>query len=73
MRVKKVPLVSVYVIKPISTNLILEFFSDGITELDELFFNTQKNRQLLELSQIIPHLKNPASDSRPLKRSKTGQ
>lgn len=57
----------------ITLNLCLAFFSDGVTAFDEHFFNTQKNRQVLELSQIIPHLtKNSPSDLRPPKRTKMG-
>jgi hypothetical protein len=57
----------------ITLNLCLDFFSDGVTGFDECFFNTQKNRQVLELSQIIPQLiNNPTSDSRPPKRTKIG-
>ena len=52
-------------------NQSLDFITDGVTEFDELFFNTQKNRQHLELSQIIPQLtKKINSDSRPSKRTK---
>ena len=52
--------------------ICLDFFQDGITEFDERFFNTQKNRQHLE-SQIIPQLTKYASpDSHPSKRAKVG-
>lgn len=56
---------------PIALNLSLDFVPDGITDLDENFFNTQKNRQHLELSQVIPQLtKDHASSARPSKRTK---
>jgi len=48
----------------------LDFFQNGVTEFDERFFNTQKNRQHLEL-QIIPQLtKYSSSHSHPSKRTK---
>ena len=55
------------------TNIIsLAFFEDGVTEFDERFFNTQKNRQHLE-SQIIPQLsKYASSNSHSSKRTKIG-
>jgi len=58
---------------PILIYLSLGFVSDGITDLDEIFFNFQKNRQHLEKSQIIPRLtKDLASDGHPSKRTKFG-
>jgi len=54
------------------TNILsLVFFENGVTEFDERFFNTQKNRQHLEL-QIIPQLTKYASYSHPSKRTKIG-
>ena len=38
-------------------NLYLDFFRDGVTGLDEHYFNAQKDRQLLESSLVIPQLK----------------
>jgi hypothetical protein len=52
--------------------LFSEFFCDGVTAFDEHYFNTQKNRRLLELSLVIPQLKKyPSVDRRPSKRTKT--
>ena len=61
---------SITIYYAITKVICLVFFQDGITEFDERFFDTQKNRQLLEL-QIIPKLTKYASlDSRPSKRTK---
>jgi hypothetical protein len=62
-----------YCICYVITNIMsLDFFQDGVTELDEQFFNTQKNRRHLE-SQIIPQLtKYTTSNSHPSKRTKFG-
>jgi hypothetical protein len=51
--------------------LFSDFFSDGVTKFDGRFFDAQKNRQLLELSHIIPQLKKSAYQ-RPYKRTKIG-
>ena len=52
------------------TNIMsLDFFQNGVTEFDERFFNTQKNRQHLEL-QIIPQLTKYSSSHYPSKRTK---
>ena len=45
-------------------NLSLDFFHDGVTGLDEHYFNAQKDRQLLESSLVIPQLKTFSSPSR---------
>ena len=57
----------------VTHNLFSDFFYDGVTAFDERFFNAQKNRQLLELSLVIPQLKKYASpDRRSSKRTKIG-
>ena len=57
----------------ITLNMCLDFFSDGVTKFDEHFLNTQKDRQVLELSQIIPQLAEKSTpDSRPSKRTRFG-
>ena len=50
--------------------MLLDFFQNGVTELDKLFFRAQKRRQQMEL-EMIPQLTVPASSgSRPSKRIK---
>ena len=57
----------------ITLNMCLDFFSDGVTKFDEHFLNTQKDRQVLELSQIIPQLAEKSTpDSCPSKRTRFG-
>lgn len=56
-----------------TTNIIyLVFFQDGVTEFDERFFNTQKNRQHLELQIISQLTKYASSDLHSSKRTKIG-
>ncbi|KJA12863.1 hypothetical protein HYPSUDRAFT_110538, partial [Hypholoma sublateritium FD-334 SS-4] len=47
-----------------------DFFRDGVTELDERYFNAQQDRQHLESTLVIPQLKTYSSRAqRPHKRS----
>jgi hypothetical protein len=53
--------------------LLPDYFYDGVTAFDERFFNAQKDRQLLELSLVIPRLKKYGSlDGHSSKRTKIG-
>jgi hypothetical protein len=53
-------------------NLSSDFY-DGITGLDERYFNAQQDRQVLESSLVIPQLKiNSSATRRSSKRAKLG-
>lgn len=52
--------------------LFPDFFHDGITGLDERYFNTQQDRQHLETTLVIPQLKKYSYGSqRPHKRPRS--
>lgn len=51
----------------------LDFFSDGVTLLDECYFSAQRDRQNLESSLVIPELKKYFSSGKHLpKRARLG-
>jgi hypothetical protein len=53
-------------------DLSSDFMDAGVTPLDRLCFDTQHDRQCLELSVVIPQLKSRSSASQhPPKRTKS--
>ena len=59
----------IHSLSAISNIMSSDFFQNGVTEFDEHFFRTQKNRQLLEL-QIIPQLSKYATSHPSNKRTR---
>ena len=53
-------------------NLSSDFY-DGVTRLDQRYFDAQQDRQNLESSLVIPHLKtNSSATQRSSKRARLG-
>lgn len=56
----------------LTDQMLPDFFRDGVTELDECYFNAQQDRQHLESTLVIPQLKYSSRTQRPYKRPRSG-